>query len=185
MCHNFAARKTEAQRICIFFCKFCSEFHSYLVQRHITSSPWVQGTYVKVLSWYTFAEDWENEKNVGDLQEELDIPYEWAEENNMKFNGKKFQVVKYGKDENLKDETSLNGMKLCEIMWCDDVWRCHLHGPDWKSGKESEAKNRVGFENFLKQENITDENSLQNTRSANYFPTCQNNFLTCLINFPT
>ena len=46
-----------------------------------------------------------NEKDVEDLQEELDILYEWAEENNMKFNGKKFQVVRYGKDENLKDET--------------------------------------------------------------------------------
>ena len=32
-------------------------------------------------------------------------PDPWAEENNMKFNGKKFQVVRYGKDENLKDET--------------------------------------------------------------------------------
>ena len=40
-----------------------------------------------------------------DLQNELDILYKWAEENNMEFNGKKFQVVRYGKDENLKDET--------------------------------------------------------------------------------
>ena len=29
---------------------------------------------------------------------ELEILYEWAEENNMKFNGKKFHVVRYGKD---------------------------------------------------------------------------------------
>ena len=46
-----------------------------------------------------------NESDVEDMQKELDILYEWAEENNMKFNGKKFQVVRYGKDENLKNET--------------------------------------------------------------------------------
>ena len=46
-----------------------------------------------------------DEKDCEDLQEELDILYKWADENNMKFNGKKFQVVRYGKDENLKNET--------------------------------------------------------------------------------
>ena len=46
-----------------------------------------------------------DEKDVEDLQEELDILYKWADENNMKFNGKKFQVVRYGKNENLKNET--------------------------------------------------------------------------------
>ena len=46
-----------------------------------------------------------DEKDVEDLQGELDILYKWAEENNMQFNGKKFQVVRYGKDENLKNET--------------------------------------------------------------------------------
>ena len=46
-----------------------------------------------------------NEDDVQELQDELDKLYKWAEDNNMKFNGKKFQVVRYGKDENLKDET--------------------------------------------------------------------------------
>ena len=46
-----------------------------------------------------------DEKDCEDLQEELDILYKWADENNMQFNGKKFQVVRYGKDENLKNET--------------------------------------------------------------------------------
>ena len=71
-----------------------------------------------------------NEKDVEDLQEELDILYEWAEENNMKFNGKKFQVVRYGKDENLKDETlyftenivaRYETVRDLEVMMSDDV----------------------------------------------------------------
>ena len=45
------------------------------------------------------------ENDVEDLQEDLDTLYKWAEENNMKFNGKKFQVMRYGSDEDLKNDT--------------------------------------------------------------------------------
>ena len=45
------------------------------------------------------------ENDVEDLQEDLDALYKWAEENNMKFNGKKFQVMRYGSDEDLKNDT--------------------------------------------------------------------------------
>ena len=46
-----------------------------------------------------------NEEDVKSLQSDLDKIYEWAKKNNMKFNGSKFQVIKYGKNEALKNET--------------------------------------------------------------------------------
>ena len=46
-----------------------------------------------------------NEEDVENLQKELEKLDEWANENNMKFNGKKFQVVRYGRNEELKNNT--------------------------------------------------------------------------------
>ena len=31
--------------------------------------------------------------------------YSWAENNNMKFNGNKFQLMRYGNDDSIKDDT--------------------------------------------------------------------------------
>ena len=38
-----------------------------------------------------------------DLQNDLEQLYEWAKQNNMVFNGTKFQVIIYGHDEDLKN----------------------------------------------------------------------------------
>merc|ERR1711989_202508 len=38
-----------------------------------------------------------------ELQADLDALYEWAVHNNMEFNGSKFEAIKYGKNQNLKD----------------------------------------------------------------------------------
>ena len=46
-----------------------------------------------------------SETDVELLQAELKKLYMWGERNNMEFNGKKFQVIRYGKDINLKEET--------------------------------------------------------------------------------
>ena len=45
------------------------------------------------------------EEDIVNLQEYLDRIYEWAKENNMKFDRTKFQVVKYGRNSDLKDES--------------------------------------------------------------------------------
>ena len=45
------------------------------------------------------------EDNVEDLQAELEKLYDWQEENNMLFNGSKFEMLRYGKDENLRKNT--------------------------------------------------------------------------------
>ena len=46
-----------------------------------------------------------NEEDVELLQKELEKLDEWAKANNMEFNGKKFQVVRYGQNEELKNNT--------------------------------------------------------------------------------
>ena len=40
--------------------------------------------------------------DVQSLQADLDELYKWAQCNNMAFNGKKFQIVRYGQNEDLK-----------------------------------------------------------------------------------
>ena len=46
------------------------------------------------------------ESDVEDLQQELEKLYNWQDENNMKFNGKKFELLRFGKNLNLKDDTN-------------------------------------------------------------------------------
>ena len=45
------------------------------------------------------------EDDVEILQADLDKIYQWAKDNNMTFNGKKFQVMRYGQNEELKNNT--------------------------------------------------------------------------------
>ena len=47
-----------------------------------------------------------NESDVEELQEDLDKLYSWAKENNMVFNGTKFQLMRYGSDEEIKNDTN-------------------------------------------------------------------------------
>ena len=47
-----------------------------------------------------------SESDVEHLQNELNKLDQWAIANNMEFNKKKFQVLRYGDDEDLKNETS-------------------------------------------------------------------------------
>ena len=46
------------------------------------------------------------ESDVEALQDDLNRLYEWQEANNMLFNGKKFEILRYGKNEDLKNETN-------------------------------------------------------------------------------
>ena len=39
------------------------------------------------------------------MQEDIDLLQTWAENNNMHFNGSKFQLVRFGNNEQIKDET--------------------------------------------------------------------------------
>ena len=45
------------------------------------------------------------ETDVESIQADLENVYKWAESNNMKFNSTKFELLRYGKDEELKNGT--------------------------------------------------------------------------------
>ena len=45
------------------------------------------------------------EEDIELMQVELDKLYQWGRNNNMEFNGKKFQVIRYGRNINLKEST--------------------------------------------------------------------------------
>ena len=46
-----------------------------------------------------------SEEDVEALQDNLDKLYKWEESNKMKFNGAKFQILRYGPNEDLKNNT--------------------------------------------------------------------------------
>ena len=47
-----------------------------------------------------------SEEDAVQFQKDLNLIYEWAESNNMQFNNKKFELLRYGQDEELKKSTS-------------------------------------------------------------------------------
>ena len=53
-----------------------------------------------------------NETDVETLQDDLDRLYEWQKGDNMLFNGNKFEILKYGRNEDPKDKTKLLHSKL-------------------------------------------------------------------------
>ena len=48
----------------------------------------------------------DTEDDVEELQQDLDKLYQWQEQNNMLFNGKKFEVLRYGNNRTIKESTS-------------------------------------------------------------------------------
>ena len=46
-----------------------------------------------------------NEADVEELQADLEKLYDWQKSNNMEFNSKKFEVLRYGKNDDLKKST--------------------------------------------------------------------------------
>ena len=56
------------------------------------------------------------EEDVENLQKELEKLDKWAKSNNMNFNGKKFQVVRYGTNEELKNNTEYFSGSYDEII---------------------------------------------------------------------
>ena len=57
-----------------------------------------------------------NEKEVETVQKDLETIYNWQKQNNMEFNSKKFQVLRYGKDGNLKETTEYFTAEMDSII---------------------------------------------------------------------
>ena len=47
----------------------------------------------------------DSEKDVEDHQDDLNTIYNWQQENNMLFNGNKFELLRYGTNEEIKEST--------------------------------------------------------------------------------
>lgn len=58
----------------------------------------------------------QNEDDVEDLQRDLESLYKWAKKNNMTFNGSKFQLVRYGKNEIIKNGTMYFTDEMEEVI---------------------------------------------------------------------
>ena len=56
------------------------------------------------------------EDDVELMQEELQKLYQWGKNNNMEFNGKKFQVIRYGTDIDLKESTDYFAGDFDEVI---------------------------------------------------------------------
>ena len=59
-----------------------------------------------------------NETDVEALQDDLNRLYEWQEANNMLFNGNKFEILRYGRNEDLKDYFTPNFEDIIEEKDC-------------------------------------------------------------------
>ena len=57
-----------------------------------------------------------NEEDIEDMQETLDKLYGWQEINNMRFNMTKFQVLRLGANEALKNNTNLFSNNMNDIL---------------------------------------------------------------------
>ena len=53
-----------------------------------------------------------SEEDVENLQKDLDKIYEWQSKNNMLFNSKKFEILRYGSNIDLKMNTKLSNPRL-------------------------------------------------------------------------
>ena len=56
------------------------------------------------------------EENIEELQNDLEKLYEWQTENKMKFNGTKFQALRYGPNEEIKNNTLYFTQNMEEII---------------------------------------------------------------------
>jgi len=56
-----------------------------------------------------------NEDDVKKLQNYLKIIYKWQQINNIQFNENKFELLRYGKDQDIKDPTSYIGTNSITI----------------------------------------------------------------------
>ena len=58
----------------------------------------------------------QDENDIEALQQELDKIYNWEYDNIMKFNGGKFQVVRYGPNKDLKEDTVYFTSNMEEVI---------------------------------------------------------------------
>ena len=71
------------------------------------------------------------EDDVIKLQDNLDKIYQWERDNNMKFNGDKFQILRYGRAKEVKEDTCYFTGNMEFII--EEVDSCRDLGVSWKT----------------------------------------------------
>ena len=72
------------------------------------------------------------EDDVEELQNDLDLIYNWQKENNMRFNSNKFEMLRYGRQEDLKESTNYLTPDFEDLIEVKESLRDlggHLHQP--------------------------------------------------------
>ena len=64
-----------------------------------------------------------NEDDIKQMQTDLDKVYEWARLNNMKFNELKFVLLRFGKDDTIKEDTSYFTEDMKKVITIKDSHR--------------------------------------------------------------
>ena len=64
-----------------------------------------------------------NEDDVEQFQEALNKLYSWQERNNMSFNASKFQLVRFGPNETIKEDTTLFTNNMSEVIVPEETVR--------------------------------------------------------------
>ena len=118
-----------------------------------------------------------SEEDIEKLQENLDKLYLWEATNKMKFNGSKFQSIRYGQNEDLKNNTmyftanmegvieQFSNLRDLGIILSDDA-KFDLHIE--KSGFKSEAKVRLDFQNIFFEKNWNTETAVEDSCTVPY-----------------
>ena len=79
-----------------------------------------EGTILKFVDDTKLVKPVKTEEDIEDLQKTLNKLYDWQEANNMEYNGRKFQLLRLGKDESLKNDTSLFSADYNDIIEPND-----------------------------------------------------------------
>ena len=87
----------------------------------------------------------ETEEDVSNLQENLDKIYKWEAKNNIKFNGDKFLVIRYGRNQDIKEDTCYFTGDIEHII--EEVESCR----DLGVTMENSAKFELHIEKFYKK----------------------------------
>ena len=61
--------------------------------------------------WYSNSPRNKDEEDTQILQNDLYKLYKWADTNNMKFNANKFELLRYGKEQEIKSATTYKSCK--------------------------------------------------------------------------
>ena len=86
-----------------------------------------------------------NEEDVENLQEDLSKLHKWGQENNMEFNKGKFVVLRYGKNTEIKENTSYFSGDTDEIIEEKDILTFYLASNPIFSGISTFSEVSNGF----------------------------------------